>query len=112
MTQFAGEATVLNIQRYFEDDYPVEYTVPLDSIAGFSFELVIDGICTIAGTITDADAGEVEFDPANALDLASAVYDATELDVGVYSYYVVMTDTASDERTIVRGTWRVSPRAP
>jgi hypothetical protein len=66
----------------------------------------------VDGTIEDADRGEIEFDLADAEDLESAPYDATTLAVGNYTYYVVLTDTAADERTIVRGAWRVSTRAP
>ena len=112
MTTFASQATTINIQRYLLDDFPVGYIVPLATIAGFTFVLTIEGVCTIEGTIVNPTEGDVEFDPANAEDLLSAPYDATTLVSGNYSYYIVMVDTAADERTIVRGIWRVSPRAP
>ena len=108
-----SKPTKIDITRCFQDDYPIQYTVPVaDGVSGFSFVLTIPGYGTVSGTITDAADGEIEFDLANATDEASAPWDATELEVGEYPYYVVMTDTLSNERTIVQGYLSIISRTP
>lgn len=106
-----SEPIALNILRPRLDDDPIGLGITLDgSIAGYTFLLTIKEVGTIAGAITDATAGEFEFDPTNGLDLVAAPLNITELAVGTYTYYVVMTTPSGDERTICEGRWTVRER--
>jgi hypothetical protein len=101
----------LDICRVRGDTYPFvmvvkdENGLPID-ITGFSFSLTVDpspdptttaaNLFTLTGSIIDGPNGKVRFS------LSSPQADQAP---GIYYYDVKMIDTASAERTIVRGEW-------
>ncbi len=102
---------LIHIHRKRGDNHPIQFTIKDDAvppvainIAGFSFRLVVDpendpadaanNILDLAGVLTDAGNGVVEFQPT-----------AVQMDITPDTYFheVQMIDGSTKIRTVVEG---------
>lgn len=102
---------------YRGDTYPVEYTIKDKSdgsainITGYNFTMTVNTekdppgtdisnqLFTVAGNITDAVNGKVEFTPTST---------NTDQTAGTYYYDVQMVDGSGNIRTIVKAKFKIT----
>lgn len=96
-----------NITRYRGDTAPDLFSLPID-ITNYTFRMTVDtlqnppddttALFEVVGTITDAAAGEFEFEPTAM---------QTDLPIGTYYYDVEYTDAAGRIKTVAKGKYKI-----
>lgn len=105
--------TTINVTRRREDTYAERFGINVDATTA-TFSLSVEGLGVVAGSVvsltTNTKVRGVLYEVLTTIEFPitlSAIYHGA---VATYDYEIVMTENTGLTRTIIEGSWTITPR--